>query len=442
MKSFFEYLEKNNLRNPSKVVERIFKLPLNKVIEILGNCYYLINSNRPNLSAKNIFDFSANTSLSGGIYPCSCIECRIKKVYNLSVFASLYADTILIPNFFEHFYHSNFNFKNQEQEFYFRNRIAGDIIAFLYFEPLIWSGIIQVNPTEIPMCKNCLSKLLKKEKKLNEKFDLIKEKIEPKLIKKINFILDTPFSITMQSDNNYISNEVIEFAILPNKLSRYIKKIPHKFNAEEIKKLDLVELILEPTFNDLILQKYSIDIYKLSYLTDKKIDSEIIEAINSKDKNCNNSIVNGLIHSLPFLNGVDIKKVLKIRNEENNVFESYRCATRNVIREAEGINNKRFLKEAMEDILVPEIINIENIINNNKKYFRKKASSKIIFTSVAISIGIIGNKIGIDDQIIKMLAPFAVKDIYDDLMSASNIPIEARNNNYYFLWKIKNKIKP
>ena len=43
MKSFFEYLEKNNLGSPPKVVEKILKLPINKVIEILGNCYYLVN---------------------------------------------------------------------------------------------------------------------------------------------------------------------------------------------------------------------------------------------------------------------------------------------------------------------------------------------------------------------------------------------------------------
>lgn len=439
MKSFFEYLEKNDLEDPSNVIKKISKLPLIEVVEILGNCYYLVNSNRPNLITKNIFDFSANTSLSGGTYPCSCIECRIEKVHNLSVFASLYADTVLIPNFFEYFYHLNFNFENQEQELYFRNRIIGDIIVYLYFKPLIEIGIIQVNPTEIIACKNCLSKLLKEEKKLNEEFDLIKEKLESKLIKKINFILDTPFSIIMQSDNNYINHEVIRFAILPNELNKYVKKIPYKFSAKEIKKLDLIELILEPTFNDLMLQKYSINAYKLSYLTDKKIDSEIIEAVNSEDKNYNNLIVNGLVHSLPFFNGVNIKKVLKIRNEENNVFESYRYATRNVIREVESINNKKLFKEAMEDILVPEITKIENTINNNKKYFRKKANSKIIFTTIAMSIGIVGNKIGIDDQIIKIFAPFAVKNICDDLISASNIPIEVRNNNYYFLWKIKNK---
>lgn len=441
MKSFFEYLEKNNLGDPSEIAEKIFKLPLNKVIKILENCYYLINLNRSNLIAKNIFDFSANTSLSGGIYPCSCIECRIEKVYNLSVFASLYADTVLIPNFFEYFYHSSFDFKNQEQEFFFRNRIVGDITAFLYFKPLIETGIIRVNPTEVFVCESCLSKLLKKEKKLNQKFDLIKEKLEPKLIKKINFILDTPFSIIIQNDCNYTNYEVIQFAILPDELNKYVRKIPYKFSAEEIKKLDLVELILKPTFNDLMLQKYSINAYKLSYLTDKKIDSEIIEAINSEDKNYNSSIVNGLVHSLPFLNGVDIKKVLKIRNEENNVFESYRCAVRNIIRETKSKNNKKFLKEAMENIIVPEITKIENVISNNKKYFRKKANNKIIFSAIAMSIGIIGNKMGIDNQIIQIFAPFVGRDIYNDLISASNIPIEARNNNYYFLWKIKNKIK-
>lgn len=442
MKSFFEYLEKNGLIDPPEIIEKIIKLPLNKVVEILENCYYLINLNKPDLNSGNVFDFSANTSLSGGTYPCLCLDCRMKRVQDLSVFSSLYADKVLIPNFFDYFYDQNFNFKNQEQEFNFRYIIIGDIIAYLYFKPLIEAGIIQVNPTVTFACKHCLSEIYQEEKKLNDKFTFIKKCLENKLIKKVKFILDTPFSIQMQSDDNYLNYEVIRFNILPKELKKFVKKIPYRFSAQEIKKLDFIELMLGPTFNDLMLQKYSINANKLSYLTNKGIDSEIIEAINNEDNKHHNSIVGALVHPLPFLDGVNINKVLKIRNEEKDVFDSYRFAIKNVIREVEGINDNRIIKEVVGDIIIPEIVKIENTINNNKNYFLKKAKSKIIFTSIAISVGIFGKDIGINSQMMNALGAFAAKDIYNDIALASNIPIETRNNNYYFLWKIKNKINP
>jgi hypothetical protein len=46
----------------------------------------------------SMFSFVANTQLSGSIYPCKTLSCRIEHVRNLANFAALYADIVLIAN--------------------------------------------------------------------------------------------------------------------------------------------------------------------------------------------------------------------------------------------------------------------------------------------------------------------------------------------------------
>lgn len=443
MKEFFEYLNKVDIRHPSEVEGKIYKLPVNKVIELLKNCYNLVNLSRPQFDSTSIFNFSANTPLSGGVRPCSCIECRLKNAYKLSILAALYSDTVVVPNLFDYSHHAKFNFKNKDQEFNFYNRVAGDIIVFLHFKPLIEVGIIQVNPTVISLCRECLLKTLKEEKNLKQNFNLIERKLENNLKRKIKFIFDTPKSIVIQDSEKYTDTEVIEFSILPSEFKKYIGKIPYTFNTKEAKKLGLFrEMIFNSAFDDLILQKYSLGARGLSYLTNRRIDSEIIEAVSQKDKNYNRAMVEGLTHSLPFLEGVDIEKILRVRKEDNLAFRVYRDAIKKLIKETEDTDSEKSLREAVNDIVIPEVNKIENIINNSKRYFRRKAKHKIIFDSIVISIGMLGSTFFSFDvgQLIKALGgTFLAKDILKDLSSASNIPIEARNNNYYFLWKIKNK---
>jgi len=202
------------------------------------------------------------------------------------------------------------------------------------------------------------------------------------------------------------------------------------FNNKEIQELGFIkDIVIRPAFYDLIMQKYSSRTCDLHYLTNRKIDSKIINHINSEKSSYNNNIIEGLVHSLPFLIGADIKKIIKVREEEGSAFEVYRNSIKEVIKETENLDDEKSFKKAINDIVVPEIAKIEQIIDANKKYFQSKMLSKVIFSSILIAIG--PNLMG------SFLVPFAARDIFKDLSSKLTIPIEARNNSHYFLWKIK-----
>src|SRR3989338_4001732 len=156
MKEFYEYLQSIGIIDPPDVTEVIQKLPIQKVIEISVKCYGLteVSTNKclesTEMSARkiidsSIFNFSAGSSIGGGIRPCSCMDCRIENVHKLATFAALYADKVIIPNPFEHIYYnlsSDFNFKNNEQWNFFVNRLIGDIVVMLNLKPLINKGLL------------------------------------------------------------------------------------------------------------------------------------------------------------------------------------------------------------------------------------------------------------------------------------------------------------
>lgn len=442
MKEFFEYLNKIGIKDSSRAKEVIYKLSPNKLIGLGETCCELINSSRPASNPGSLFNFSANTSLSGGTRPCSCIECRLKNVYNLSVFAVLYSDTVLIPNFFDHFHHQKFNFKNKDEEGLFYNEVLGNISVLLEFKPLIENGLIQINPNYFRLCDDCLAKVKNKERKLERNLNLIGKKLEKKLMKKIKFTLDTPISLVTKDEEGYTDHEVIRFLNLPEEFRKYIRKIPYTFNDQEVRRLGLLEkLVFIPTFNDLALQKYSINTEALSYLTNRKIDSLIIENIQNRDKTHRRALVEGFAHSLPFIQGARIEDLLKLRQEEGLSFEVYRNAVRNAIKETRNEKKEKVFKDAVNDIILPEVIKIENKIDKNKKYFYDRAKKKIKIASTALTIGLFGLDLSLPAVGTVLLAAGISSKVIKDFVSASTIPKEARENDYYFLWKTKEKIR-
>ena len=442
MDSFYEYLKSIGIKSESDIFNVFKKLKDTEIIDIALNCYKLTET-RPNLNNGSFFNFTASTSISGGVFPCSAIDCRLRNVYELSVFAALYADKILIPNYFEYMHNFSGNFKSKEHFIKFINILIGDLILMLNLKPLINEGIVCINPRTRYYCDNCLKEQLTQEKDIDKIFKKIENKVSSNVIKNVTFTLDFSGTIITSGGKDYLSTETLKFIKLPQSLKKYIKKSPHTFSAREVKNLKLYEPFVNPALDDLIFQKYLMLKHDVVYLTNRRFEADLINILetDTEKETLGKVILEGLSHELPFVRNADISKLLKIRKNENSAFISYRDALKNTLIEVSSEKNVRKIKKIMRDNVIPEVNKIDRIIKTHKDDLGIKIKGKVLFNGMIITSGLFAKTFfGLDIPNIITVALggiFTVKDIFPDLLSSLTIPIEAKRNNFYFLWKLK-----
>ena len=440
MDKFYNQLKDIKIISAPDVFVVIPEMDIEKIIKLATDCYMLTESCAVTPSEGTVFSFSASSSLSGGIYPCSEINCRLNNVYELSVFAALYADKIIIPNFFEYIHDHDFNFSSEEMFFIFLNRFMGDLVLMLDLKPLIQENIICINPRIKSFCTECLKKQISHEKNAIKVFKKIEKQLEPEIFKNLKFVMDSQNSIVINTEKNYVATEAIRFITLPPVFKKYIKKIPYTFNKKEVEILGLNDFLLNPIFNDLILQKYTMAKYNISYLTNRRLETEIINTLKIAESTEKKDalILEGLSHELPFVKNADINKLLNLRKKENGAFVAYRDAVRKVFAELKDEKDINIVKKAVQDNIIPEVHKIERLIEIHKDDLKDKIKGELIFDALIITAGYFASSVGLNlTEIAGGL--FTARDILTDILPLTSNPAEAKRNDYYFLWKLKNR---
>lgn len=440
MGEFYEYLHSLHINESPDVFEIIPKLPFEKIIEIAIQCYTLTETKARPTKDLSVFDFSASSSISGGIYPCSEIDCRLKNVYELAAFSALYADKVLIPNPFEHIYHhltSDFNFANQEQLYIFCNRLMGDIVIMLNLRPLVDGGILYINPQLGSFCKECWTRNLKEQKALIDEFHKLETRIVTDLNKNIKFVLDTNKTIVAQGTPNYLGSEVFRFVVLPKVLKAFRKSIPHTFSPTEVETLRLWEPFVTPVIEDLILQKFSMIDLNTAYLTNRGIEADIINNLEENaERSKEKAIIDGMAHKLPFIENATLSSLVKVRQHEAESFAVYRDVVKNTIQETKDETNAAIIKSIVEDKINPELHKLDQIIKNHKDDFQKQGRKDLFFNSLLLITGFFSNS---NSALIEGTSAL-LKDLLKDYSDAKQVPTRVKNSDYYFLWKLEKQV--
>jgi hypothetical protein len=108
---------------------------------------------RPEIKPRNeSFSFVANSSLSGGQFPCSALDCRLAKLDEVTSFAAMYADEVFIQDPFEKVAlkaeHSNSITQAD------RSDIAFGILAYWHVLPLIEKGLVKYAQSSVSLCSH------------------------------------------------------------------------------------------------------------------------------------------------------------------------------------------------------------------------------------------------------------------------------------------------
>ena len=128
------------------------------LVELVDSAEELADATKPSKSDQigKVPTFCADIALAGGYDECTGIGCRLGKADRLARFAALYADRVLIPNFFAD-YSPDVGHPPTTHSESFRERVADDVRVILSLKPVLEAGLVEpFTPPEMA-CAHCLA---------------------------------------------------------------------------------------------------------------------------------------------------------------------------------------------------------------------------------------------------------------------------------------------
>jgi len=444
MNELYSYLQKNDLVEPKTILHLICEyLPISRVIKHLENCFFYSNLSQPTKN-PTLFDFVVNNSLSGTPFPCSTLSCRLDNIDNLLTFSTLYSNSVTLANIFDYYYKysttNGFRFNNKAQENFFRLRLAGDVLICWRIKPAVDAKLMKFNTTLHVLCKQHERIQKQAESEIVNRLRLIRPKIIDILWKNIEVIQDTPHSVVIKGNSNYIAHGsmAIEFIRPPTILQRYSKRIPIHLPKTVCYQIGVFQKIIDNSYDSFLAQQWDPFHEKfLTYLTDQQLEIDIIESVNVSYQNplYNKDLVRGLTHSIPFINPTDVDRILKLRSIEMEAFEKYRNAITKVINEVVTYDSQKDFEEALSDIVSPEIANLEKIF---KKHLSKLYKSIVPSVALSTTIVTLGHYFNSPILLTAFQTLKQLHDVKGDIQERNErLKAELAKNDYYFLWKLK-----
>ena len=105
MKKIFEKLKSEGILKKNKIIpSAVNSLTPEKTIQLLR---LIINQTKDVIDPKRevVFDHTASLAMGGGRSECSYLGCRIRRIDELTRFATFYSDRVLINNSFADYFH-------------------------------------------------------------------------------------------------------------------------------------------------------------------------------------------------------------------------------------------------------------------------------------------------------------------------------------------------
>ncbi|UPL50808.1 hypothetical protein [Hymenobacter sublimis] len=434
MKELFDLLYQQ-LWTPKHCNKIIATMSDDKIYAVIDSAISIIQRSN-SIKHDSKFSFVANNTLSGGTFPCSRDLCRINHIDTLARNAALYADVVYIQNPFEKYLHTAY-FSD-----YAKALLIADIKVLYHVKPLLDAGIFLFTTTFQHICRDCLRETKAITKEYEAKIIEAEISLKETFLNEIEFILETD-----EDGDAFIiaegPEEILEhpsgFSYTGNALVDLRKKLGRKtqgvLTKRQATKLGLINEFVHPIIDDLLTQNYYSNIYNSSYLTDREIDSTLIQ-----DKNksiLNKKFTSSLSHHIPHIPNVPLDNLINLRKKEGEAFQVYRDSLTNFLSNSK--ENDTNLKEAFRDEILPEINKMNQSIKSAKKIIVADLVKDIIVGTTFVSIGLFSHflpeNIG---QIVAGLGGINYLSKFgDNTKKLTNIESEIRNNKYFFVWKLR-----
>ncbi|MDQ3819775.1 MAG: hypothetical protein M3362_19160 [Acidobacteriota bacterium] len=430
MQEFFEYLERKNLSQEDftkTVADWGSKELQGFATEVKEVVPYYSEPNQSN------FGFIANAPLSGGHTPCAHVDCRLEHVDRLARFAALYGDQVLLQDPLDYF-----NSIISGAPHSYIDAVRSDLIDSLYLlynlRPLLEVGLVGIARKHTAFCETHMPSIIK-EGTLRRAEDtlhkILSRELDISMAKEDAWIRISGAENLLEHPVGFRTNEKVSVSQRPRRDGRF--RIIGKTRKEIVK--DLAGWILV----DLIQQDIYCSKGDLNYLTDRELDLSVLEATNDPaKKRFSKALIEGFSHSLPFIQNVSLNKLLRLRMEEGESFQVYRDSVSAMLKSLKPADSEK-IKEAFEDVVVPELRKIDLTIKNTKKLLRESITSNIIYGTSLVTVGLAGGFLSPDaGKILATLGGFqfgmnALRSLHQLMKEPGSI----RDNKFYFLWKAR-----
>lgn len=446
-RDFYDYLEDLGMVDPPDAVEVVDKLPTYHLAKIHNKCQLLIEEAARSAAdvRRSLFNFSASNSVCGSGENCNGVQCRIGEATNLGMFAALYSDTVTVPNFFEH--QIKQDLKKPAQLRWLRQTLKGNLTVFLYYKPLILEGVLRINPSQLLHCGRCLARLVDGDEVFEDEVAQMQNTAERLIRENISLSVQADGRIKIEDPRHMLGEGQRSHFVRPGKAERR-RMLTDKSITDEVIQ-DIARTRADRVVNDLVLQRLADFTRGTTYLTQRHIDGLLMEAAAKERQERQDATVKlfaeNLQHALPFLDGLEPHDIVNVRKEESPSFGIYRDSITLVLRQLGTSPSPRMIDEALHDEINPKILRIDQALKANRTVALRKARAKVVSGAALLTIGQIAQKSfpGIIDPAIvgAITGGISMAAAAHDAANAKIPPKETFENDYYFLWKLKQKVE-
>lgn len=405
----------------------------------------------------SIFAQSASLPLGGGRKYCHVLKCRSERIYQLSQFALLYCDRVYVKNFLtDHIPHpGGIRWSDEDR---FREEFTNDLTILNEMRPVVEKGILIPFTPPLNCCPHCLAaqglgpdadaRLKTLEKHLRKQF-------APELTYEL-YKSGEEYVLGVEGPERLIDHgrHAFTFAHLPE-LLRGMPRLMRKVEAGEIvplsktagNKLGYHHRLAEQVLENVAFEVATSQSLNTSFLTDRSLHIEALTILSESDRIQRRNLIaqKHLTSFVPFLDGVPLEDLIKLREEEGEAFVLYRHALNEAIDEYKEQRDftARDAQALYSDVIAPRIAALDGKVRSARKKLLKDTGLGVFAWVGAISFGIYAGFVPAD--LVAGAQALGLTKVVAELgklaLDGADLTKDIRNEDMYFLWRIRRAVK-
>jgi hypothetical protein len=453
MKKLIHFLRSRDLISPAGVNEReISSYNLSKFVDLSAEIEKIIEDGHQPIN-NPFFSHSASLGLGGSALECRSVSCRLERINKLARFALMYSDKVVISSFFADYK----NLSDKELLNQALQRFYEDLIVLFEMKSAISNGFIQFFSPETRICFTCQAEMFL-GKQAASRFSSSYNALQNEFLNNMSvtcekrhdeygFLCNGPYpyfdhGVVCMCDNHH--QEIL-------KRARILKNIqtgnPVNISKALTKKLKLHEGYAHQVATNAIYGLSTSKCLNTNFLTENELHLNLLNSLQTDDEivNRNKLASNHMTSIVPFVEDVDINDLIKLRKREKESFIIYRKALAQAISEfvqSSGTFTEKDAKSLYSDVIAPSLASLDQKVKKAKKDLISKPVRSLTGVVGAISFGLLTGIIPTDISAIASaigLAKFG-SDFIKDTMATGDQEDVIKEQQYYFLWKVRQKI--
>lgn len=385
--------------------------------------------------ANSRFNFSVDSTLSGGRFPCRDLCCRQKNLARLTRFAVQYSDKVLIKSPIEYAFGEHDDIVDIEE-------LAFGIYLTMRLEHAVKAGYMGFSNGYIPLCEKCLADQLRTEERARESLRGAWNQLLDDFCQATTCVLvpyeDEGFYIAIHGMDAYGSHEEIDIDFLEEP-QIYIDVLAQRgkttLSKDEIVRGGLASL-LTPVLSDSYSALVNPVVQGASYLTTRSAQIELLSKLGVSDQsrsrgpeklfriNCN----------LPFAENASLDSLIDFRKRNEESFLVFRDQ---ISRGAcSALRDEQDAREFRRDVIDPELHKIDALMRNSRRGIITAAGAEAVIGVAGFAIG---QYWGLDPaDVVGITSCLGAGALTQKIIDFATMD-KAGSNPMFFLWRLEKK---